>query len=231
MDLNKLSEVIESIPNLYEIFKSCPYEILKRWVLREYKAGTLICHQGEKSDYLFIIVSGIADVYYTAENGGKYSQAVIEKGQFIGEFEIFDEKPYICSIQALSDLKLLQIKREYFLSWMAEDQRICFYLAKYACHQFYLFSHKAGTNALYPLKTRLCNYLLSASRSGKKDPDGIRLKINKEKLSEELAVTARSVHRILQALKSKNIIETKSGYIVIKDLVALAQEEEDSKNE
>ena len=30
MDLNKLSEVIESIPNLYEIFKSCPYEILKR---------------------------------------------------------------------------------------------------------------------------------------------------------------------------------------------------------
>jgi len=231
MDLNELSEMIDSIPNLYEIFKSCPYEILKQWVLREYKAGALICNQGEKSDYLSIIVSGIADVYYEAENGGKYSQAVIEKGQFIGEFEIFDKKPYICSVQALTDLKLLQIKREYFLRWLAEDKRICFYLAKYACHQFYLFSHKAGTNALYPLKTRLCNYLISASRKGEKEPDGIRLRINKEKLSEELAVTARSVHRILQALKSKNIIETKSGYILIKDLVALAQEEEDSKYE
>src|SRR5690554_971259 len=226
MEFNELKAIIESVSGLSEIFKGCPYEVLQQWDLREYQTGTVICRQGEKSDNLYIIVNGSADAYYMTEKGNKYSEAVIKEGQFIGEFEIFDQKPMICTVEALADLKALYIKREDFLKWMTLDQNICFYLAQYACQQFYLFSEKAGHDTLYPLKTRLCNYLLSSSRKASKDADGIKLRLNKEKLSDELAVSVRSVHRVLYELKKENTIENKFGYILIKDLDKLAQEAE-----
>lgn len=231
MELNELKEVIAGIPNLYEIFKRCPPELLIKWDLREYPADTIICRQGEKSDSLYIIISGYADVYYMTEKGNKYSQAVIEKGQFVGEFEIFDQKPLICTVEALTELRLLHIKREHFLTWLKRDNNVCFYFARYVCHQFYLFSEKASTDTLYPLKTRLCNYLLSSSKKWSKEANDIKLWLNKEKLSEELAVTVRSIHRVLYTLKMKDIIEVKANYIRIKDLNKLAQEAEDSRCE
>jgi CRP-like cAMP-binding protein len=229
MELNLLKEIIDANSELYLIFRGCPYEILSRWEINEYPAGTVICCQGDMMDCLYIIIEGYADVYYMAENGSKYSQAIIKKGQFIGEFEIFDQRPVICSVEALADLKLLHIKREFFMKWLEMDKNICFYLMKYANHQFYMFSEKAGVDTLYSLRARLCNYLLSCSGQAPKEGVGIKLKLNKEKLSEQFAVTKRSVNRILRSLQNKNIVDIKTDVIVIKDLEKLAQEENTSR--
>lgn len=231
MDLNTLKEIIDANPELYKIFRGCPYEILNHWETKEYQAGTVICRQGEVIDYLSIIIDGYADVYYMAENGKKYSQIIIKRGELIGEFEIFEQKPLICSVEALTDIKLLQLKQIYFTKWLEHDNNIGTYLVKYLCNHFYLFSEKAGNDALYSLKARLLNYLLSQSHTMNKNTNRIELKLDKEKLSEKFAVTIRSVNRILQSLKSKNIIDIKTNSIYIKDLKQLTLEEEASRYE
>lgn len=231
MDLNTLKEIIDAKPELYQIFRGCPYEILDHWEIKEYRAESSICHQGEVIDYLSIIIDGYADVYYMAENGKKYSQIIIKRGELIGEFEMFEQKPLICSVEALTDIKILQLKQIYFTKWLELDNNISSYLVKYLCNQFYLFSEKAGNDALYSLKARLLNYLLSQSHSMIKNTDRIELKLDKEKLSEKFAVTIRSVNRILQSLKSKNIIDIKTNSIIIKDFKQLTLEEEVSRRE
>jgi CRP-like cAMP-binding protein len=231
MELDLLKKIIDANPELYSIFRGCPYEILSHWEINEYRVGTVICRQGDVIDWLSIIIEGYADAYFMAENGSKYSQAMIKKGQFIGEFEIFDRRPVICSVEALTDLKLLHIKREFFIKWLELDNNICFYLVKYANHQFYLFSEKAGADTLYSLRARLCNYLLACSGQAPKEGYSIKLQLNKEKLSEQLAVTKRSVNRILQSLKNKNIIEIETDVILIKDCKKLAQEGKISRYE
>ena len=231
MELNQLQKIIDNNLELYPIFRGCPYEILSRWNICEYQAGAVICHQGDRLDSLFIIIEGFADIYFMAENGNKYSQVVIKEGQFIGEFEIFDQRPVICSVEALTGLKLLQLKREFFMKWLEMDKNICFYLMKYANHQFYLFSEKAGADSLYPLKARLCRYLLSCSGQGLIKGCSIKLRLNKGKLSEQFAVTKRSVNRILLSLKNKNIIDIETDAIIIKDLEKLAHEENFSRCE
>ncbi|HOJ76863.1 MAG TPA: Crp/Fnr family transcriptional regulator [Bacillota bacterium] len=228
MELSLLNEIINCNPELYEIVKGCPYEILKTWEFKQYEAGTIIYNQGEQTDFVNLIIEGYADIYYMAENGKKYSQVIIKKGEIIGEFEIFDKRPYVCSVEALTDLKLLQIKQSHFIKWLQMDNSICFYLVKYLCNKFYLFAEKASSDTLYSLKARLCNYLLSCSRQEQvtKNDNGIRLKLNKEKISDYFAVTVRSINRILQSLKLKGIIEIGADFIIIKDLGKLIQEEE-----
>lgn len=83
--LFELIKIIDSNSVLYEIFKSCPYEILRQCDIKKYPAGTIICHQGEIINCFSIIVSGAIDVFTINENGKKYTIATHQCGAIIGE--------------------------------------------------------------------------------------------------------------------------------------------------
>lgn len=229
MDINKLEDIIESNHDIHKMLKYCPYEILKRWEFMEYLAGNIICRQGEKYDNFYIIVQGFADIYFMSENGKKYSQAIYKTGDYIGELEIFDQKPYSCYVEALTDLRLIKISRDIFMEWLELDRNISTYIIESLCNQFYKLSKKAGEDTLYSLKNRLCNYLLSYNKQ--KGTAGIKIVLDREKLSDRFAVTPRSINRILQYLRKKDIIEIVADALVVKDVEQLVREGKNSRNE
>ncbi|WP_051331072.1 Crp/Fnr family transcriptional regulator [Aneurinibacillus terranovensis] len=102
-----------------------------------------------------------------AENGKRYSQAIYKKGDFIGELEIFDKKPFVCFVEALTDITVIKIKSQYFHQWIELDRTISNFINRTLCNQFYDLSRKAGDDNLYSLRHRICNYLLTCLREGK----------------------------------------------------------------
>jgi len=224
-------EIIESNKGIKKILRDCPYEILKKWEFKEYSKGQLICHQDMQYEYFYIIVKGYANISLTAENGKKYSQAIYKNGDYFGELEIFDNKPYICSIEALTDIQVIRIGRENFLKWIDKDRSFSLHIMKTLCDSFYKLSKLAGENTLYSLKYRLCNYLLYRLDSGVKSSSGIEINVNKEQLSEQFAVTSRSINRILQQLKENGIIDVSNNSINIIDIKRLREEEILSRKE
>ncbi|WP_416198690.1 MAG: cAMP-binding domain of CRP or a regulatory subunit of cAMP-dependent protein kinases [Sporanaerobacter sp.] len=221
----EIVDIIESNGQIKEMLKDCPYDILKRWKIREYPKDYVICHQDMKYEYFCIIVEGYANIYLTAENGKKFSQSIYKKGDYFGELEIFDNKPYICSIEALTELRVIGIHRKYFLQWIDRDRHFSLYITRTLCDSFYKLSKMAGENTLYSLKYRICNYLLYRLDSG------TEIKVNKEQLSEQFAVTQRSINRVLQQLKEKNLIEVSNNSIFVIDIEGLVEEEKVSRNE
>lgn len=231
MDIKQLEHIIENNPDIYKMLKYCPYSILKHWRFTAYSPGDVIYRQGERYNHFNIIVHGYADIYFMSENGKKYSQAIYKTGDYIGELEIFDHKPYSCYVEALTELQLIRIERDIFIEWLQLDRNICTYIIESLCNQFYKLSKKAGEDTLYSLKNRLCNYLLSFDDKVHKGITGIKIVIDREKLSGKFAVTPRSINRILFYLKQKGIIDIGPGFIVIKDWEELAREEKSSRNE
>lgn len=231
MDLRILNKIIRDDPELDEIFKDCPEAILRHWETRELQKGSIICSQGEQFGYVCLIVEGKADVYILTENGKKYTPTVLGKGNFIGEMEAFEQKPAICYVEAITDIKLLQIKKEYFIKWLELDKNINLYIIKYSYHKFCNCTQKASANSLYSLKARLCAFLLSGCNQTKIGGGEIEIELDKEKLSQDYAVSIRSIQRVFQHLSEENIIEIKAKSIVVKDLKKLALEEENSRYE
>lgn len=227
----RIIEIIESNKAIKKILRDCPYDILKKWEFKEYSKGQTICHQDMKYEYFYIIVKGYANIFLTAENGKKYSQAIYKNGDYFGELEIFDNKPYICSIEALTDTQVIRIGRENFFKWIDKDRCFSLHITKTLCDSFYKLSKLAGENTLYSLKYRICNYLLYRLDSGVKSSIGIEIVINKEQLSEQFAVTSRSINRVLQQLKEKDIIEVSNSSINIIDMEGLRKEETLSRKE
>lgn len=230
-NLVNIIEIIESNKIIKKILKDCPYSILNKWESMNYTKGQIICQQGIVYEYFYIIVNGYANICINGENGKKYSQAIYKKGDYFGELEIFDNKPYGCSIEALTDIQLIRIDRDSFLKWIDKDRHFSLHIMKTLCHNFYTLSKLAGENTLYSLKYRICNYLLYRTDSGVKSGTGIQIDINKEQLSEQFAVTSRSINRVLQQLKESNLIDVSNNYITIIDINGLKLQEKTSKNE
>lgn len=224
-------EIIESNRAIKKMLRDCPYDILNKWEFKEYSKGQVICYQDMQYEYFYIIVKGYANISIAAENGKKYSQAIYKKGDYFGELEIFDNKPYICSIEALTDIQVIRINRENFLKWIDKDRHFSLHVTRTLCDSFYKLSRLAGENTLYTLKYRICNYLLYRLDSGVKSDSGIEIEVDKEQLSEQFAVTSRSINRVLQQLKESKIIDVWNNSINIIDIAGLKEEEKLSRKE
>lgn len=83
---------------------------------------------------------------------------------------------------------------------------------------------KMGVNTLYSLKSRVCQFLIeNANEKGI-----LRMPLSAELLGERMAVTPRSVNRILKDLKDKGILETGRDNVVIKDYQQLLKEKDEN---
>ena len=118
--LTGLTQIVRD-PQLYELLKYCPLDIMQRWRVEEIPRGALICRQGDICRQFSLIVSGEVDVFYEAEDGRRYRQAHYRKGDMLGELEIFESRHYICSVMAVGSVQLLSLPQADFHRWLALD--------------------------------------------------------------------------------------------------------------
>lgn len=223
----EISEILEKDPVIYEIMCQCPYEILRRMIIREYKAKEFILSQGEIYNNMYIVLDGELGIYVESEHGKKYYLSTYRKGNYIGELEMFGNHPYISSVEALTNVKLLELNRDDFIKWVKMDKNLNDYFIRTLCNSTYILCSNMGTNTLYSLKSRICKYFIdNININGQ--ADGMKIAINSEMLGEYMAVTQRSVNRILKQLKESEIIEITKAHIVIKDFKKLLEEERQS---
>lgn len=87
-------ELLERDKKVCEILKSCPYHVLKSMYVKRYYSEEIIIEQGKCYDKMIFIVDGEADIYVESTQGKKYNMATYQKYSFIGELELFNQKPY-----------------------------------------------------------------------------------------------------------------------------------------
>jgi NTE family protein len=80
---------------------------------RRYAAGELICRQGEPSDSLFLLRSGVAQAFLTSLSGSSVTTiARLRPGDVIGEVGVVTNLPRSASVIARSDALVLQLTRD-----------------------------------------------------------------------------------------------------------------------
>lgn len=218
-----LITILENEPKIYSFIRQCPYEILRELEVKEYEAGEFILNQGEVYDKFYIIVEGILDIIVDSEYGKKYNLTTYSKGDTIGELEIFKRYPYVSRVESKTKVKLIVATRQLFLDWIQKDRIFNMHMIESISNQSYSMCHRMGNNTLYTLKRRVNQFLLDNIKYQKSNM-AYEVEITSEMIAEKMAVTKRSVNRILQNLKQKNIIEVSKNSIRVTDIDALVDE-------
>lgn len=218
-NITQICENIEEDTKIYEIMKSCPYELLRKMKIREYKANEFVRNQDEVYHTMYIVLGGELDIYVESENGKKYYLNTYRKGCFIGELEMFGNHPYVSRVEAKTNIKLLEIEKEDFILWVQTDRNMNDYFVKTLCESSYALCRNMGNNTLYSLTQRICQYFVSSVGANTKTDNLVE--ISSEDLAERMAVTQRSVNRVLQKLRETGFIEIAKKKIIVKDVEGL----------
>ncbi|MFU1794963.1 Crp/Fnr family transcriptional regulator [Paenibacillus azoreducens] len=224
MDIQHIAKYMEENSEIYRMLKHCPYEILRQWKLMRYSKGSMLFQQDAMYDRFCILLDGVADINIIGEHGKKYSQATYSAGDMIGEIEIYDLIPFVSNVEAMTDVTIMSLQRDYFLTWLQLDSNFNQYFIRRILYYNYTISKREGINILYPLHHRVCTYLLHLARSGIQYPQGITIKLNKQELSQKFAVTQRSINRILFQLRESGIIDIQKNELLIRDVKGLELE-------
>ena len=224
MSIEKVIHYMETNKAIYQLLKHCPYVILKKWTIEKFESASIIRSQGEIYNHFSLIVEGTADIYVVAENGKKYVQSRYYPGGMIGEIEIFNSVPFISNVEALTEVTIITLSREHFIQWLQLDQNFNQQFIQKSMELSYSITKRDEVSKLYSLNDLICQHLIEKIPIGKKQPEGITITIDKHFLSEQFAVTQRSINRVLATLKEKNIIDFQHQFIIIKDVDYLLKE-------
>ncbi|MBX9910570.1 MAG: cyclic nucleotide-binding domain-containing protein [Beijerinckiaceae bacterium] len=88
-----------------------------------FKAGELMCRQGESSDTAYIVLSGTADVLIATADGATIT-SIIGQNAIIGEIGIVTGEPRSATIIAHSDMTTLRLRKEIFLALLVEFPQV-----------------------------------------------------------------------------------------------------------
>lgn len=84
-------------------------------------AGEDVIRQGDPAHWFYVIVDGIADVHRTQPDGTFQHVAALQQGQIFGETGLLKGAPRNATVRARTELGLLRLDRETFLTLVAES--------------------------------------------------------------------------------------------------------------
>lgn len=77
--------------------------------LRQLTAGEILFKEGENTEVVYIVKNGNLNVYSQGTTGGKITLGEIGPGEFVGEMGHFNHEPRSATVEALTDVELIEI--------------------------------------------------------------------------------------------------------------------------
>lgn len=193
-------------------------ELIQALAMNEYSKGDLIIQQGENPKYLFFLVGGKIKTYKTSEEGKRLILSFREKFDITGDIEFVQQAPYVNTVEAINDVKMLTIPIHIAQKYGMNHLPFVQFVLERITEKLYANSNALTFNLMYPVEVRLCSYLLSVSM------DGVTVPARELKDAADLiGTTKRHMNRIIVELCKEHIIERKGNAIIIANYERLVE--------
>lgn len=199
--------------------------------LKAYQLGNKKCYnnkeflirQGEKSNGIQIILSGIVESLYEDGLGQELILAVWHTGDFIGGPYIVGNHTQSWSARALGKVDVLHLNQECLRKCVADSTTFSLAIIECLGYKGERYSRLAQVLATHTTTERLALLLLELSKtSGMKDGEKVEIgTIGQSKLSHMIGATRQSVSLVLQKLEDNEIIKRTPTSISILNMEAL----------
>ncbi|MBM4447645.1 MAG: Crp/Fnr family transcriptional regulator [Chloroflexi bacterium] len=188
---------------------------------RSFQPDEFILWEGDEPDYFYVVAEGQVKVVKNSSTGREFIIAFFGPGEMFGEVAVFEGKPYPASAQATSACRILAIKRQSFLDFLATRPQVALRIINILGGRLRDAQGRLKDFAGERVEQRLARILLMlASRMG------TTLRFTRQELADMAGTTTETAIRVTGGLSERGIIITSRGQIIIADeakLKALAE--------
>lgn len=180
-------------------------------VKRRYKRGEEIVRQGEKTNALYILLTGSARVVSATPNDAdkEVILAVLRPADYVGEMSLIDNAPHSATVVADSLTDVLVLASEQFAQCLANNQAMAYSIMRGLVRRLRYADAKIESLALLDVYGRVARVLLEFAR---KDPRTesmvIQGRVSRRDVAKMVGASREMVSRVMKDLEEKGFIIT-----------------------
>ena len=165
--------------------------------------GTMLFHEGDKGEEMFIIQSGKIKISKRIR-GVEKTLATLEKGEFFGEMAILNDKPRSASAETLEDSEMLVIDRKTFDTLLRSNVEIAIRFIKRLADRLRETNDQMEALMIKDNTSRLVSILASQVKERKKSGEFF---VTIDDLAGLAGIENSQVRMIIEKLASVRIVE------------------------
>jgi CRP/FNR family transcriptional regulator len=181
-------------------------------VERSFKPGEFVFWDEDAPDWFYMVAEGRVKVIKHSSLGKEFIIAFFEPGEMFGEVAVFENKPYPASAQAVTETSVLGIRKEDFLSFLAQRPEVALRIINVLGGRLRDAQARLRDIAGERVEQRLARTLLMLSSKL-----GPALPFTRQEIADMAGTTTETAIRIMSRLKDKGIIRSARGKTIIVD--------------
>jgi CRP/FNR family cyclic AMP-dependent transcriptional regulator len=188
-------------------------EIAKRAVTRTFPKNTVVVSEGDRTDSLYIVVSGKAKVYVSDEKGKEIVLNHAGPGEYFGEM-VLDEGPRSASVMTTEPTQFLVVPKEDFSGFVAKSPDFSLHLIRKLIRRVRALTNDVKSLGLMDVYGRVARMLIELAV----ERDGalvIEEKPTQQEMASRIGASREMISRILSDLSNGGYIEVERDRIVI----------------
>lgn len=179
---------------------------------RGFTANEYIFWEGDDAGWFYIVTEGRVKVVKHSSSGREFIIAFFDPGEMFGEVAVFENKPYPASAQAVAETKVVGIRREDFLSFLANRPQIALRIINILGGRLRDAQNRLRDLAGEKVEQRLAGIMLMlASKLGPGLP------FTRQEIADMVGTTTETAIRVMSHLKDRGIIRSIRGRVIILD--------------
>jgi CRP/FNR family transcriptional regulator, cyclic AMP receptor protein len=180
--------------------------------VKAYPKNAVIISEGDRSDSLYVILTGKVKVYLADDEGKEMVLNTQGAGEYFGEI-ILDEGPRSASVMTLEPSKFSIVSREQFNQFLAQSPEVTLELVRRLIHRVRELTKKVSELALLDVYGRVRGLLLELATE--QDGKLVVERLTQQEMASRVGCAREMISRILKDLRKGGYIKDDGERIII----------------
>jgi CRP/FNR family transcriptional regulator, cyclic AMP receptor protein len=186
--------------------------LAKHGTVKAYPKNAVIVSEGDRSDSLYVILTGKVKVYLADEEGKEMVLNTQGPGEYFGEI-MLDEGPRSASVMTLEPSKFSIVSREQFNQFLAQSPEVTLELVRSLIHRVRELTKKVSELALLDVYGRVRGLLLELATE--QDGKLVVERLTQQEMASRVGCAREMISRILKDLRKGDYIKDDGERIII----------------
>ena len=198
------------------IFSNLNYDELNELATLSIEHGftpnEFIFWDGDSPEWFYIVAEGKVKVLKHSSSGKEFIIAFFGPGEMFGEVAVFENKPYPASAQAVIETKVIGVKKDDFLPFLANRPQVALKIISVLGGRLRDAQSRLRDIAGERVEQRLASVLLMLSVKF-----GPTIPFTRQEIADMVGTTIETAIRVMSTLKNRRIIRSVRGKVIILD--------------
>lgn len=196
-----------------------------------YKRGSQVCREGEPSEALYVVKSGLIKLTQNSKEGKQHIVRFLFPGDYFGQFALLHNKNNDVTAEVIESGEVCRMHRRDFIPLLEQNAALAFSFLMSVSEQLHQAEEAAGALHMFEVEKRLARLLVYLYTRNLEEPavtvqavkQSVDLPSAQKEVAAMIGTTAETLNRKLNKLEALKIIAMHKRTVRILELEALIQ--------